>query len=86
MQPEEKNLGPEDCSKDCSQLLQLILDGQATPEQATQFQTHICSCQQCEDKYKIDTAIKEAVKKNCGCQQAPDELRATIQGVLKNIR
>lgn len=67
-------------------MLQLILDGQATPEQTAAFQSHICSCQNCEESYKIDSAIKAAIKKTCGCQQAPQELVSTIQDALQNLR
>ncbi|HAA13586.1 MAG TPA: hypothetical protein DCE41_18585 [Cytophagales bacterium] len=82
MQPEEKKLEVEECQ----QLLQLIVDGQATPEQTIAFQEHICSCKKCDEKFKLDSAIKEAIKKTCGCHQAPQELVSTIQGALQNLR
>lgn len=82
MQPEENKINAEECEH----LLQLIIDGQATPEQITVFQQHICSCKNCDESFKIDIAIKEAIKKNCGCHQAPQELVNTIQGALQNLR
>lgn len=81
MQPEEVNRVHE-----CRQLLQLIVDGQATPEQETHFRQHLNSCVKCLENYQVDNAIKEAIQKKVECKCAPSDLIKEIQGALNNLR
>ncbi len=69
----------------CLEMLQLILDNQATPEQRQYFRTHIDHCIPCFKSYHLDMAIKELVQKKC-CDSAPDELVHKIKSqIAQNI-
>jgi len=73
-----------DCAdkRDCLEMLQLILDGEATPEQKANFKLHIDDCLPCFQHYHFDQAIKELLKLKCS-SQAPSDLVESIKSKLK---
>jgi mycothiol system anti-sigma-R factor len=66
----------------CMEMLQVILDGEATPEQKTYFKTHMDLCMPCFKGYELDMAIKQLVQSKCCGGDAPsdlvDQIRAQI--------
>lgn len=58
----------------CMQMLQLILDGEATEEQKTYFKDHMDFCMPCFKSYSLDNAIKELLKSRCCNDSAPPDL------------
>jgi anti-sigma factor (TIGR02949 family) len=69
----------------CMEMLQTILDGEATPEQKEYFKSHMDLCMPCFKSYELDLAIRELLKSKCnGC--APDDLVEQIRSkVAQNI-
>ncbi|MFZ5971572.1 MAG: anti-sigma factor [Bacteroidota bacterium] len=62
----------------CMEMLQTILDGEATHEQKEYFKTHMDLCMPCFKSYQLDIAIRELLKAKCnGC--APDDLVEQIR-------
>jgi anti-sigma factor (TIGR02949 family) len=62
----------------CMEMLQTILDGEATPEQKEYFKTHMDLCMPCFKSYELDMTIRELLKSKCnGC--APDDLVEQIR-------
>jgi len=47
------------------EMLQLILDGEATPEQEHYFKHHMDICMPCFKSYSLDMSIKELLKSRC---------------------
>jgi anti-sigma factor (TIGR02949 family) len=73
--PDQKNM-KQDCEnqRECLQMLQLILDGEATPEQKDHFlKEHLEQCMPCYQNYNLEVAIRELLKAKC-THHAPQEL------------
>lgn len=69
----------------CMEMLQFILDDQATPEQREYFKSHMDQCMPCFKSYQLDMAIKELLKTKCG-GEAPQELVHQIKSqIAQNI-
>ncbi len=69
----------------CMEMLQLVLDGQATDEQVTYWKTHLGMCQPCYEKYNVDNAIKELIKSECCCSKIPQSVIEQISSRIKQI-
>ena len=71
--PEEDKM-KKNCSnqRECLEMLQLILDGEATPEQKANFKSHVDECMPCFQHYHFDQAIKELLKLKCSSLAPPD--------------
>jgi len=63
----------------CMEMLQLILDGEATSEQQIYFKSHMDLCMPCFKSYSLDMSIKELVKSRCCGDQVP-------QGLVEQIK
>jgi mycothiol system anti-sigma-R factor len=66
----------------CMEMLQFILDGQATPEQKEYFRSHMDQCMPCFKSYHLDMAIKELVQTKCCAGEAPTELVTSIKSQI----
>lgn len=66
----------------CMQMLQLILDGEATQDQKEYFKNHMDVCMPCFKSYSLDSAIKELLKSRCCNDPVPpglvDEIKMQI--------
>ncbi len=63
----------------CMQMLQMILDGEASAEQQEYFKSHMDICMPCFKSYSLDMTIKELVKTRCCGDQVPVELIEQIK-------
>jgi anti-sigma factor (TIGR02949 family) len=60
--------------RECFELLQTILDGEATSQQKEQFlKDHLEQCMPCYKNYHLEVAIRELLKTKC-TSHAPQEL------------
>ena len=69
----------------CLQMLQLILDGEATPEQKSFFNSHMDECMPCYKSYHLDMAIKELIKSKCCGSQVPEDLVERIKSKVNFV-
>ena len=68
--------------RDCLAMLQLIVDGEATPEQKDHFLTHhLEECMPCFQHYHFDQAITELLKLKC-THDAPTDLITSIKNKI----
>jgi mycothiol system anti-sigma-R factor len=68
------------------EMLQVILDGQATQDQHAYFKQHMDHCMPCFKNYELDMAIKELLKTKCCGGEAPTELVSKIRTqIAQNI-
>jgi anti-sigma factor (TIGR02949 family) len=70
-----------DCEnkRECLEMLQMILDGESTPQQKDHFlKDHLESCMPCYKSYHLEVAIRELLKSKC-TQHAPQELVESIR-------
>lgn len=72
--------------RECLEMLQLILDGEATPQQKENFMNeHLEQCMPCYRNYNLELAIRQLLKSKC-MQHAPEELVESIrQKVIQNL-
>ena len=66
----------------CMEMLQLILDGQDSPEQREYFKNHMDNCMPCFKSYHLDMTIKQLLKSKCCGGEAPVELVAKIKSQI----
>ena len=80
--PDQNNM-KKNCSnqRECLEMLQLILDGEATPEQKANFKSHVEECMPCFQHYHFDQAIKELLKLKC-THDAPTDLITSIKSKI----
>jgi mycothiol system anti-sigma-R factor len=72
---------PRPVVTDCSETVLRIfefLDGEMGPSDCARIQAHLDECGPCLREYELDQALKMVVKRSCGCEPAPVELRTTI--------
>jgi mycothiol system anti-sigma-R factor len=63
----------------CLEMLQVILDGEASEQQKQYFKEHMDICLPCFKGYELDMAIKQLVKSKCCGGDAPSDLVEQIK-------
>jgi mycothiol system anti-sigma-R factor len=63
----------------CMEMLQVILDGEASEDQKQYFKQHMDMCLPCFKGYELDMAIKQLVKSKCCGGDAPSDLVEQIR-------
>jgi anti-sigma factor (TIGR02949 family) len=66
----------QDCQnqRECFEMLQLIIDGEATAQQKDNFlKEHLEQCMPCYKNYHLEVAIRELLKSKCS-SHAPQDL------------
>lgn len=78
----------QDCAnkRECLEMLQLILDGEASAEQKDHFlKDHLEECMPCYKNYHLEVAIRQLLKTKC-TNHAPQELVDDIRKkVIENL-
>ena len=72
--------------RECFEMLQMILDGEATAQQKDQFlKEHLEQCMPCYKNYNLEVAIRQLLKTKC-TSNAPQELVEDIRRkVIQNL-
>ncbi|HTH54559.1 MAG TPA: mycothiol system anti-sigma-R factor [Cyclobacteriaceae bacterium] len=68
----------------CMEMLQTILDGEASAEQKAYFKQHMDGCMPCYKEYNVDMAIKELLKANCCGGNCPEGLAEQIKAKINS--
>ncbi|GHN00184.1 hypothetical protein WSM22_16730 [Cytophagales bacterium WSM2-2] len=68
----------------CMEMLQSILDGEATSEQKDYFKKHLDGCMSCYKSYNLDMAIKELLQSKCCGGDCPEDLVAQIKAKINS--
>lgn len=74
----------QDCAnqQQCIEMLQLIIDDEATPEQRDNFlHNHLEQCLPCYKNYHLEVEIRQLLKKKCA-EIAPEDL---IEAIRKRV-
>ena len=83
-QPDQRASQPK---KTCMELLQSILDGEATADERKDFlDRHLEVCMPCYKNYHLEMAIRELLQTKCNCQQAPADLVANIRSIVNSSK
>ncbi len=78
--PDESKM-KKDCAnqRECMEMLQMIVDGEATSDQKEHFlRHHLEECLPCFKNYHLEVAIRQLLKKKCA-EEAPQELVDSIK-------
>ena len=84
MNPTDQNRMKQNCDNEpqCFEMLQLIIDGEATPQQKDHFlKQHLEQCMPCYRSYNLEVAIRELLKSKC-TQHAPQDL---VEAIRKKV-
>lgn len=73
---------------DCSEVLDHLyefLDSEMPDVDRAKFKQHFTECSPCLEKYGLEEAVKKLVKRCCGRDDVPTDLRAKVLGRLDLI-
>jgi mycothiol system anti-sigma-R factor len=79
----------EGWSSDCHEVLDRVyeyVDGEMTAEDVAWIREHLATCEECLTEYHLDVALKALVRRCCGCDSAPEDLRQRILDRIIAIR
>jgi mycothiol system anti-sigma-R factor len=74
---------PDGTKSSCLQMLQTILDEEATAEQKEFFSHHMEKCMPCFKTYEVDMTIKEMLKIKCRGDQVSHDLVEQLKNQIK---
>ena len=69
------------CAK-CLEILESIVDQEATLEEEVFFRKHIDKCSACLGSYELQVEVKRLLKKNVGKVQVPEDLALRIKELI----
>ena len=58
--------------------LSSYIDGELSAEEYEELRQHLLDCPPCLTEYERDMLLKKLVKRACGREQAPEQLRSVI--------
>jgi len=70
---------PELSKPTCMEMLQTILDDEATDDQKKYFKAHMDQCMPCYKSYDLDMSIKQLLQSKCCGGDAPQDLVEKIK-------
>ncbi len=86
----EERLGTSGSSKaDCEHALEQVyafLDHELDAGSARVIREHLAACEPCVDSYDLEVMVKSLIRRSCGGEIAPAELRSRIIVSLTTIR
>lgn len=74
---------------DCAEVLDHLyeyLDREMPDGDWQKFQVHMGECSPCLEKYGLEQAVKKLVKRCCGQDEVPSDLRAKVMERIDLIR
>lgn len=74
---------------DCSEVLDHLyeyLDNEMPDTDCAKFREHFDECHPCLEKYGLEKAVKKLVKRCCGSDEVPSDLRGKVMGRIEAIR
>jgi anti-sigma factor (TIGR02949 family) len=74
---------------DCSEVLDHLyeyLDKEMPDRDCEKFKEHFDECSPCFEKYGLEQEVKKLVKRCCGHDDVPSDLRSKVMGRIETIR
>ena len=74
---------------ECSEVLARIysyLDGELDQSGSPDIAQHLDECGPCLKEYGLEEAVKKLVRKHCGCDPVPRDLRAKVLDRIKKVQ
>lgn len=60
------------------EIIYLIIDGEATPEDKEYFKAHVTACQKCLERFILDLEVKKLIKQKIRKKHVPSEVIISI--------
>ena len=80
----------DDAAKaDCEHALEKVyafLDHELDVDSAAVIREHLAACEPCVDTYDLELMVKSLIRRSCGGEMAPRELRERIVVSLTTVR
>ncbi|WP_129842402.1 mycothiol system anti-sigma-R factor [Streptomyces sp. RFCAC02] len=76
---------PTDCSEVLDRLYE-YLDRELPDGDSAKFREHIEDCGGCLEKYGLEESVKKLVKRCCGHDEVPGDLREKVLGRIERLR
>ena len=73
----------------CAEVLEQVyvyLDVEIGPDECAKIREHLDECGPCLRQYGLDQAVKALVARSCGCELAPEDLRAKVLTRIREVR
>jgi mycothiol system anti-sigma-R factor len=73
----------------CSEVLSRVyeyLDGELGEHDVAKIRQHLEECRPCLSQYDLDLALKALLRRSCGCEAAPEDLRTRIMVRITEVR
>ncbi|MFI6443136.1 mycothiol system anti-sigma-R factor [Kitasatospora sp. NPDC050543] len=74
---------------DCGEVLDHLyefLDNEMAEGDCAKLREHFEECSPCLEKYGLEQAIKALIKRSCGCDDTPSDLRGKVLARIDSIR
>ncbi|MCE7081851.1 mycothiol system anti-sigma-R factor [Streptomyces sp. ST2-7A] len=74
---------------DCAEILDHLyeyLDSEMSDEERAKFGRHLDECSPCLEKYGLEQSVKKLVKRCCGHDDVPGDLRSKVMRRIEGIR
>ncbi|KIQ63593.1 MULTISPECIES: mycothiol system anti-sigma-R factor [Kitasatospora] len=74
---------------ECGEVLDHLyefLDNEMPEGDCAKLRVHFDECSPCLEKYGLEQAIKALIKRSCGCDDTPTDLRAKVLARIDSIR
>ena len=74
---------------DCAEVLARVyeyLDGELGAQDLLKIREHLDDCGRCLRQYDLDVVMKALVRRSCGCDHAPADLRQRILVQISQVR
>jgi anti-sigma factor (TIGR02949 family) len=81
----EQNLKQEKCSEHtkCLELLQLVLDDEASEDEKSYYFCHLEKCMACYREYNLETEIRKVLRTKIDNRQVPADLVSSIKSKIR---
>ncbi len=76
-------------SVDCRDVLGRVydyLDDELENADCTEIREHLDECSPCLREFGLERVVKQLVARHCGCEPAPQELRAKVMNKIEQAR
>lgn len=72
-----------DDKEKCTEVLQLIIDGEATREDEDYFNNHIVQCIDCSRYFMLEQSIRDALRNKVNRMRAPEDFIHQLRMKIK---
>jgi mycothiol system anti-sigma-R factor len=69
----------------CMEIMQSVIDGEATEGQMDFFRQHIEECSSCSGHYRVETTLQELVRSKCCGDHPPADLAEKIKNEISKL-